>query len=113
MAKKVQKPVGQEPSNQDLRSRSKINNKIFISWSGDVSKRVAQALDKWLPEVVEGIEPWISTQDISAGVRWGSEIARQLERINFGIICLTPDNLQAPWILFEAGALAKPLIRPG
>src|SRR3954469_20494730 len=82
-------------------------NRVFISWSGDTSRQVAEALKDWLPEVIEGIEPWLSTQDLTAGMRWGSELASQLERTDFGVICLTPDNLQAPWILFEAGALAK------
>src|SRR5690606_27269101 len=31
----------------------------------------------------------------------------ELEATNFGIMCLTPENIHSPWILFEAGALAK------
>jgi TIR domain len=110
MAKKRQKPVAgaKERRARPPSSRPrKPNNGVFISWSGNVSRMVAEALKSWLPDVIEEIVPWISTQDISAGLRWGSQIDRQLQQSDFGIVCLTPDNLQAPWILFEAGALAK------
>jgi len=36
-------------------------------------------------------------------------MARELDETRVGIICLTPENLNAPWILFEAGALSKTL----
>lgn len=80
---------------------------VFISWSGSRSKVIAEALRDWLPCVVQACEPWISSADIDAGVRWGSNLAEQLQKTHFGIICLTSENLSAPWILFEAGALSK------
>jgi TIR domain len=108
MAKRVQKPSGEVTTKpEQIPAIKTANNKIFISWSGNESKHVAQALKKWIPDVVEGIEPWISTHDIKAGTRWVSEINHELEQSNFGIICLTSTNMLAPWILFEAGSLAK------
>jgi len=83
--------------------------KIFISWSGDQSKAMAEALRDWLPDVIQACEPWISSKDIDPGARWSSDLAKQLEQIQFGIICLTPENLTAPWIHFEAGAVSKKL----
>jgi TIR domain len=82
--------------------------KIFISWSGPRSHAVALALWKWLPCVITSVRPWLS-DDIDAGDRWSKEIAVQLKESQVGIICLTPENLGAPWILFEAGALSKSL----
>ena len=80
--------------------------KVFISWSGGRSNKVARALSEWLPSVIQAIKPWMSEQ-IAKGVRWGPEMARALEETRFGIVCLTPENLTAPWILFETGALSK------
>jgi hypothetical protein len=83
--------------------------KVFISWSGDRSKQLAQQLKSWLPKVIQSLDPWMSVEDIRAGGRWLFEVTRQLEESSFGIVCLTPENLREPWILFEAGALGKAL----
>jgi hypothetical protein len=81
--------------------------KVFISWSGHRSKAVAHALWQWLPDVIQSIKPWLSAEDIDAGTRWSQILADELAETRFGIICVTPENQNAPWILFEAGALAK------
>lgn len=81
--------------------------KVFISWSGERSQALAHALHRWLPLVLHYVEPWLSEADVAAGDRWAQEVAVQLEASNFGIICVTPENVGAPWVLFEAGALAK------
>ena len=51
----------------------------------------------------------MSEHDIPKGKRWLSHMNDQLAEVGTGIICLTPDSLNAPWVLFEAGALAKSL----
>lgn len=81
--------------------------RVFISWSGDRSKEAAQALREWLPSVLQNVKPYFTPDDIEKGSRWGGEIRGELEASDFGIICLTQENLSAPWILFEAGALSK------
>jgi len=84
--------------------------KVFISWSGSRSKALANALRDWLPYVLQYAKPWVSDKDIGAGDRWAQSIAGELETSNFGIICVTPENLQSEWILFEAGALSKSML---
>jgi hypothetical protein len=81
--------------------------KVFISWSGERSHMLAQALYGWIPLVLHYVKPWLSEADVAAGDRWAQAVAKELEVSNFGIICVTPENLASPWILFEAGALAK------
>jgi hypothetical protein len=83
--------------------------KIFISWSGEPSHNVALALKEWLPSLFPTVEPFVSSEDIRKGKRWQIEIAKELETSNFGIVCLTPGNTEAPWLLFESGALSKSL----
>ena len=80
--------------------------KVFFSWSGQRSHAVAMALGPWLRRLIQAIQPWDST-NIPKGSRWGREVTTELEKTRVGIICLTNDNLKAPWILFEAGALSK------
>lgn len=80
--------------------------KVFLSWSGDVSHQIALKLHGWLPMVIQRVEPYISSE-IDKGSRWGTDIAAELEQCAFGIACVTKENLSAPWLLFEAGALSK------
>jgi hypothetical protein len=81
--------------------------KVFISWSGPLSHRVALQLREWLPVVLPFVEPWVSSEDIPKGSRWGAELATQFEGTNSGIVCLDAGNLDQPWLNFEAGALSK------
>ena len=83
--------------------------KVFLSWSGNRSKAVAELLSEWLSCVIQAVRPWISTRDLDRGALWFGEINDQLQETTIGIICLTQENRARPWILFEAGALAKGL----
>jgi hypothetical protein len=80
--------------------------KVFISWSGELSRKVAEALNDWLPQVIQSIKTFYSP-DIQKGKRWQERISTELKECKFGIICLTANNLHEDWILFEAGAISK------
>jgi hypothetical protein len=80
---------------------------IFISWSGERSHAVASALWNWLPKIVNALKPWLSSANLAKGTRWSADVASRLNSAKAGIICLTPENLHADWILFEAGALSR------
>jgi hypothetical protein len=83
--------------------------RVVISWSGEESLFIGQRLKVWLKYVIQSLELWISDEDIAAGARWARELDTQLEHANFGIICLTRENLSRPWLMFESGALSKSL----
>lgn len=83
--------------------------KVFLSWSGSKSHKVALTLRDWLPSVIQSIQPYVSSEDIDKGARWSTDIAKELEDSGFGILCVTKENLHAPWLTFEAGALSKKL----
>ncbi|MGO4470388.1 toll/interleukin-1 receptor domain-containing protein [Arthrobacter sp. M-10] len=80
--------------------------KVFISWSGPESKAVALLLKPWLRSVLQATKPWMSDLDIQAGTKWESSISTHLRESGFGIICVTDENQNTPWINFEAGALS-------
>ena len=84
---------------------------VFITWSGNRSKHVAMALRALLATVIQAAKPFMSKADIDKGSRWHLELAKALEATKVGIICLTPENPSAPWLLFESGALSKTMDR--
>ena len=72
--------------------------KVFISWGGDLSKKLAEELRKWLPSVLQFVKPYFTPDDIEKGTRWESHIAQELESSDVGVLCLTRDNIERPWI---------------
>jgi hypothetical protein len=49
----------------------------------------------------------MSDEKIGSGTPWSDAIADALDKTDFGIVCVTRENRAAPWLIFEAGALAK------
>ncbi|WAH97793.1 toll/interleukin-1 receptor domain-containing protein [Arthrobacter sp. MMS18-M83] len=81
--------------------------KIFISWSGPKSKEIAKVLKWWIEKTSQTSTAFVSESDIKVGTRWSDRITNELAETKIGIICITPDNQNAPWINFEAGAISK------
>jgi len=81
---------------------------VFISWSGSLSKAFGELLVTWLPDVIQRVKPWLSSQNIDKGSLWPREINEALTT-TLGILCVTQENKHAPWLWFEAGALQKGL----
>lgn len=80
---------------------------VFISWSGGASQQLAELLRDWLPGVIQQLRPFVSSTDVAKGAFWQKEISEQLEDLSQGIVCVTKDNMDRPWLNYEAGALAK------
>lgn len=83
--------------------------KVFISWSGEKSQKLGEALRDWLPGVLQSVTPYFTPSDIEKGTRWSADISKELSESAIGILCITRDNIHSDWILFEAGALSKSL----
>jgi len=80
---------------------------LFVSWSGEKSRAIAEVLRAWIPCVLQGVHPFVSSQDIEAGSRWGVDVASRLDSADFGLVVITRENMSAAWINFEAGALSR------
>lgn len=80
--------------------------RVFLSWSGERSRAVANALCDWLPRLHPSIDPRILSEDTS-GAHGADQIAEVLQSVDAAIICVTPENLRSLWPMYEAGALSK------
>jgi len=80
---------------------------IYLAWSGKRSEVIAAAFRDWLPLVFQQLRPFFSPNDIEKGARWAAELASKLEACEVGLVFITPENQDARWLLFEAGALSK------
>lgn len=49
----------------------------------------------------------MSDVDIPKGSHWPKTLGEQLAETEAGVICVTRENQEEPWLLFEAGSLAK------
>lgn len=81
--------------------------KVFISWSGKNGKQISIIIKRILEiDVFSGqLSCFVSDTDIESGEEWWKKIKKELKAAKLGIICITKDNIESPWIHFEAGAL--------
>jgi hypothetical protein len=84
-------------------------SKVFISWSGNLSKQVAVVWHDLLSHLFDAVVPFMSEADIGAGERGLARIETELADTLFGIIVVTQENQRSQWLNFEAGALSKNL----
>lgn len=82
------------------------NGKLFISWAKDPAKQYALALSDWLRDVFDSLETWTSQADLMPGERSLAEIDKRLQEAVAGVVVVTPENQNEPWLSFEAGYLA-------
>ena len=82
-------------------------SEVFLSWSGDYARKVALAFSEWLPLVIHGVRTFHSSEGIEVGSKWNSILSSELSEMDFGVLFITSENCDAPWINFEAGALSK------
>lgn len=82
-------------------------NKIFISFSGTPSDKLAQHLEDFLNRVVASAQTFRSASGIISGEDWNNRLNTELEATHYGLLCLTPNNYQSTWVHYEAGALCK------
>ena len=67
--------------------------KVFISWSGDRSRQLAEVIREWLPNVMQFAKPFFTPADIDKGKRWNNDISKELGQSQIGIIVMTEENL--------------------
>lgn len=91
--------------------RNNLNNskskRISISRSGKYSKRIAEELKIIFEEYTffKSVSCFVSTQDIASGEDWYNKIKSELKKSSLGIMIITKENVKAPWLYFEAGAM--------
>jgi hypothetical protein len=82
------------------------NVKLFLSWSGDSSKGIAEIFRDWLRSYSNELNIFYSP-DGEAGMLWNDELSKTLEECEIGIFVYTRQNLDSLWMAFEAGTLSK------
>ncbi|ADG14247.1 hypothetical protein BC1002_0139 [Paraburkholderia atlantica] len=79
---------------------------VFISWSSSVTRKIAGAFSEFLELVIHRSKPWYS-DETPAGAQWSPLISERLGKSKVGVTFVTQANKESPWLMFEAGAVAK------
>lgn len=82
--------------------------KIFISWSKPTSLMLAKEIKRILQDSFGySVSVFISDIDIGYGDNWRDALSKKIKDADLGIIALTNENINQPWLLYEAGALSQ------
>lgn len=81
--------------------------RLFISWSGEQTRELANAVQAFFElAFASHVQTFLSDADIAPGERFLAVINENLGGADIGVILITRQNMNNPWLLFEAGALA-------
>ncbi len=84
-----------------------LNMKIFLSWSEERSKKIAEEFKNFLGQTCQQAITFFSFHDIESGTNWANKLMKELEQTNIGLFFFTPENLKSTFMHFEAGGLLR------
>jgi hypothetical protein len=89
---------------------------IFISYSKQVTHDVAKVIEELIyaiyPKGSSNVDVFLSSKRIKAGA-FKDQILDAMKNAKFAISILSPENINAPWLMFEAGALTMAVEQNG
>lgn len=81
--------------------------KVFISWAGERANAIATGFNEYLLDVVNAVQPFMSSKNIDKGTRWSDVLNSSLQESSCAIVCLTQESVESVWVAFEAGAISR------
>lgn len=82
---------------------------VFISCTKNLSRECAKVLRDWIKYVSNTDTPLLSSRTNDKVGYWLSDHSDDLIDIKTGIVCISKDNINSPWLVFELGALISRL----
>lgn len=86
---------------------------VFISWTGDYGKKIAEAIKIALDQITmpdsphaQALVTFVSSISIENGAKWRAELDTALKEASRGLILATQDVIHSDWLVHEAGALS-------
>ena len=81
---------------------------VFIGWAGETSKAIASILRNWLAGMFDNHINIFTPDNLATGSLWFVALNEALTTVvDCGLLCLTADNANSPWLAYEAGALRQ------
>lgn len=82
--------------------------RLYLCWSKGLGRLIAGEFRSWIKaNMGTWVQPFFSELDIEGGELWSERIMGELARTRRGIVFVTREMADAPFVMFEAGALAK------
>lgn len=81
--------------------------RIMISWAGALSRDVGIMLRELLSVTSQAADVFLSTEDIKVGASWQQALADIIASCQIAIVCITAENINSPWLMYEFGALSQ------
>jgi len=80
--------------------------KVFVTWSGDLGREVADAIRDLWPDVISDLDVAMSLSQREFSVARFAASAEALPACCAAVIIVTRESQESPWLQFEAGTLA-------